>query len=204
MTEDEKSNRAVDAALAFMAAEPAFIAIPENSPIIVEYFENHPELSPTEIAHYQQAFHACRDRLRFEHQMSAQEYKTAVVLPIFQRRQQEKPQPSETDILLKEIFEAHGFRDSLSNRAKVGRYMKDHNIDDFSPNYLEHLGHAIETVSEYPGLEPSDAAIAVMPSDTYRKYVEQEFRERQAKQPQPKPSERPFGVRSWSEWVHNR
>jgi hypothetical protein len=204
MTEDEKSNRAVDAALAFMAAEPAFIAIPENSRIIVEYFENHPELSPTEIAHYQQAFHACRDRLRFEHQMSASEYKNVVVIPAWKKKQQDKPQPNEIDLMLKELFEARGFRDSLSNRAKVGRYMKDRNIDEYSPDYLENLGHAIETVSEYPGLEPSDAAIAAMPSHEYRKIVEREFKERQAKQPQPKSSERPFGVRSWSEWVHNR
>jgi hypothetical protein len=204
MTEDEKSKLALDAALAFMAAEPTFIAIPDNSKVMVEYFENHPELQPTEITSYQQAFRACRDRLRFEHQMSAAEFKQAVVITAWRKRQEPKPQPSETDVMLKELFESHGFRDSLSNRAKVGRYMKDHEIDNYSPDYLENLGHAIETLSEYPGLEPSDAAIAAMPSHEYRKIIEREFKERQEKQPQPKSSERPLGVRSWSEWVHNR
>src|SRR5258707_11679213 len=85
--------------------------------------------------------------------------------------------------MLKNVFESHGFRDSLSNRAKVDRYMKDHEITDYS---LENIGHAIQTVSEYPGLNPSDEAIAKMPSHEYRKIVEREFKELQAKNP-PKP-----------------
>lgn len=204
MTAEEKSKLALDAALEFMKSEPAFVPTSDNSKVIVEYFESHPEISPMTVSSYRQAFAACRDRLRFEHQMSALEYRNAVVIPAWRKQQQEKPQPNEIDLMLKEVFEAHGFRDSLSNRAKVGRYMKDHDIDDYSPDYLEHLGHAIETVSEHPGLEPSDAAIASMTSHEYRKIVEREFKERQANHAQPRPSDRPFGVRSWSEWVHNR
>ena len=79
--------------------------------------------------------------------------------------------------------------------------MRENNVEDFS---LENPAHAVETLGDCLVLELSDAAIEQMPSHLYKKYVEQEFRERQSKQPQPKPSERPFGVRSWSEWVHNR
>jgi len=61
MNEDEKSTLAVDAALAFMAANPTFVAIPENSTVIVEYIETHPELDPVAVSTYQQAFVACRD-----------------------------------------------------------------------------------------------------------------------------------------------
>jgi len=124
MTEEEKSRLAVDAAVAFMDSEPAFIALPENSKVIVEYLQNHPELEPTEIASYQQAFRACHDRLRFEHQMSADEFKRAVVIPAWQKRQQDKPKPSEIDVTLKELFESHGFRDSLKNRAAVNQYLR--------------------------------------------------------------------------------
>jgi hypothetical protein len=198
MTEGEKSKLALDAALAFMAAEPTFIAIPENSKAIVEYLENHPELLPTEIASYQQAFRACHDRLRFEHQMSAEEFKHAVVIPAFQKKRHNKPQPSDTDVMLKEIFESRGFADSVKNRATLNQYMREHDLD-YS---MDNLGHAIETVSEHPGLEPSDAAIAAMPSHEYRKVVEKEFREREAKNP-PKATDKPWGV-NWSNWIHHR
>jgi hypothetical protein len=202
MTPDEERNKlAVDAALAFMAAEPAFIAIPENSKVIVEYLENHPELQPTEIVSYQQAFRACRDRLRFEHQMSAEEFKQAVVIPACQKRQHDKPKPSEIDVMLKELFESHGFRDSVKNRAAVNQYMRDHDVEDFS---LSNLAKAVEALGDCLALELSDAAIEQMPSHIYKKVVEQEFLGRQQKQPQPQPSERPFGVRSWSEWIHSK
>jgi hypothetical protein len=199
MTDDEKSKLAVIAALEFMARKPEFIALPQNSKVIVAYLESHPELDPTAVGSYEQAFAACRDSLRFEHQMSAEEFKRAVVIPAWQKRQQDKPKPSEIDVMLKEIFESRGFADCLSNRAKVDRYMKDHNIDDYS---LENLGHAIETLSEYPGLEPSEAAIAAMSSREYRKIVEREFRENEAKRPS-KAIDKPWGV-NWSSWINNR
>ncbi|MGC2197484.1 MAG: hypothetical protein WA628_22615 [Terriglobales bacterium] len=202
MTDEERNKLAVDAALAFMEAEPAFIAIPDNSKIIVGYLEQHPELSPVEVSSYRQAFSACRDRLRFEHQMSAQEFKEAVVIPAWQKKQQDKPIPSETDVMLKQLFESRGFRDSVKNRAKVGRYMKDHDIDDYSPDYLGNLGRAVETLGDCLALELSDAAIEQMPSHIYKKHVEQEFREREEKRPV-KTSEKPYGI-SWSNWIHNR
>ncbi len=201
MNDELRNKLAVDAALAFMAAEPAFIAIPENSKAIVEYLENHPELPPIEIASYQQAFRACHDRLRFEHQMSAEEFKRAVVIPAWQKKQQDKPKLSEIDVTLKDLFESRGFRDSLKNRAAVNQYLRENNVEDFS---LENLSRAVETLGDCLTLELSDAAIEQMPSDIYRKHIEQEFRERQAKQPTPQPSERPFGVRSWSEWIHSK
>jgi len=200
MTDEEKSRLAVDAALAFMAAEPAFIAIPTNSKVIVEYLESHPELEPIETASYHQAFRECHDRLRFEHQMSAEEFKQAVVIPTF-RKQQQKPQPSKSDLTLKDLFESRGFRDSVKNRAAVNQYLRENNVEDYS---LENLSRAVETLGNCLALELSDAAIEHMPSHIYKKVVEQEFRERQQKQPQPQPSERPFGVRSWSEWIHNK
>jgi len=201
MTEEEKSKLAVDAALEFMAQRPEFIAIPSNSKIIVEYLQNHPELEPTEINSYHQAFRACHDSLRFEHQMSAEEFKQAVVIPAWQKRQRDKPKPSEVDVMLKEIFESRGFRDSVKNRAAVNQYLREQNIEDFS---LEDLGRAVETLGDCLTLELSEDAIERMPSHIYKKVVEQEFRDRQAKQPQPQPSERPFGVRSWSEWIHSK
>jgi hypothetical protein len=197
MSEDEKTELAVNAALAFIAAETKFVAIPSNSEIIVEYIETHPELNPTAVSTYHQAFEACRDRLRFEHQMSAEEYKNAVVIPVWKKKRQQKPQPSETDALLKDIFQSHGFRDCLSNRAKVDRYMKDHGIDDYS---LENLSHAIQTVAEHPGLEPSDAAITAMPSSELKTYIEREYKEQQANQKRLE-STKPFGV-SWSNWLN--
>jgi hypothetical protein len=199
MTDEEQRELAVDAALAFMAAEPTFIAIPENSRLIVEYIEAHAELDPTTVSTYRQAFHASRARLRFEHHMSGDEYRQKVVIPVFQKRQREKPKLSETDALLKDIFESHKFRDSLSNRAKVDRYMREHGIVDYSP---ENLSHAINTVAEHPGLEPSDAAITAMPSSELKKYIEREFKEQQAKNP-PKTSDKPFGV-NWSNWLNGR
>jgi hypothetical protein len=198
MTDEEKSKLAVIAALEFMAWKPEFIAIPENSKVIVQYLGSHPELDPTAVASYEQAFAACRDRLRFEHQMSAEEFKRAVVIPAFQKKQQHRPQPSEVDLMLKDLFESRGFADSIKNRATLNQYMREHDLD-YS---LGNLGHAIETVSEHPGLEPSDAAIAVMPSHEYRKIVEQEFRERESKRP-PKANEKPWGV-NWSSWINNR
>jgi hypothetical protein len=198
MTDEEKGRLAVDAALAFMAETPAFIAIPGNSKIIVEYLQSHPELDPTEVNSYRQAFSASREHLRFEHQMSSAEFLQAVVVPAFQKRQREKPKPSEIDVVLKEIFESRGFADSIKNRATLNQYVREHDLD-YS---LENLGHAIETVSEHPGLEPSDAAIAAMPSHEYRKIVEQEFRERESKRP-PKANEKPWGV-NWSSWINNR
>jgi len=199
MTDDEKSSLAVDAALAFMAAEPTFVAIPGNSEIIVEYIEAHPELDPTAVGTYQQAFVACRDRLRFEHQMSAEEYKNAVVIPVWKKRQQQKPQPNEIDSMLKDLFESHGCRDTLANRAKVDRYMREYGIFDYS---LENLNHAIQTVAEHPGLEASDAAIAAMPSSELKKYIEREFKELQSKNP-PKPSTKPIGI-NWSNFLNGR
>jgi hypothetical protein len=133
--------------------------------------------------------------------MSAEEYKRAVVIPAWKKKQQDKPQPSEIDLTLKELFESRGFRDPVKNRAAVNQYVREHNLEDYS---LENLAHAIETLSDHLGLELSEAAIEEMPSHLYKKHVEQEFKGWQAKQPEPKPSERPFGVRSWSEWVHNK
>ncbi len=200
MNDEEKRNElAVNAALQFIESEPAFIPIPENSKVIVEYLQNHSELLPTEIASYQQAFRACQDRLRFEHQMSAEEFKTAVVIPAWQKKQHDKPQPSQIDLTLKELFESHGFRDSLSNRAKVDRYMKDHNIEDYS---LENLAHAVETLGDCLVLELSDAAIEQMPSHIYKKVIEQEFKEREANRP-PATSEKPWGV-NWTDWINSR
>ena len=201
MTDEEKSRLAVDAALRFMESEPAFIAIPENSKVVVQYLEDHPELEPTAISSYQQAFQACRDRLRLEHNLSADEYRRVVVIPAWRKRQEPKPQPSEIDLMLKELFESRGFRDSLKNRAAVNQYLRENAVDDVS---LEILSRAVETLGDCLALELSDAAIEHMPSHIYRKVVEQEFRERQQKQPQPQPSERPFGVRSWSEWIHSK
>ena len=71
--------------------------------------------------------------------------------------------------------------------------MKEHGIVDYS---LENLPHAIETVSEFPGLELSDAAIAAMPSNELKKYIEREFKEQQMKQ-QPHETNKPKGV-NWS------
>jgi len=101
--------------------------------------------------------------------------------------------------MLKDLFETRGHRDSMKNRAAVDRYMREHKIDDYS---LENLGHAIETVADYPGLEPSDAAIAKMPSHEYRKIVEREFKELQEKSP-PKPSTKPIGI-NWSNFLNGR
>jgi hypothetical protein len=201
MTDEEKSKLAVIAALEFMAWKPEFIAIPENSKVIVQYLGSHPELDPTAVASYEQAFAACRDRLRFEHQMSAEEFKHAVVIPAFQKKQQDRPQPSEVDLMLKDLFESRGFADSLKNRAAVNQYLRENNVEDFS---LEDLSRAVETLGDCLTLELSDKAIEEMPSHIYKKHVEQEFRERQQKQPQPQPGERPFGVRSWSEWIHSK
>jgi hypothetical protein len=198
VTEQERNELAVDAALAFMAETPAFIATPGNSKIIVEYLQNHPELDPTEVNSYRQAFSASREHLRFEHQMSAAEFLQAVVVPAFQKRQHEKPKPSEIDVMLKEIFESRGFADSVKNRAAINQYMREHGLDVS----LENLAHAIESVSEYQGLEPSDAAIAAMPSHEYRKIVEREFREQQEKRP-PTTSAKPFGT-NWSNWINSR
>jgi len=94
--------------------------------------------------------------------------------PVWNKKRQEKPQLSETDVMLKELFESHGFSDTLTNRAKVDRYRKDHGLTDYS---LETIGHAIDTVAEHLGLEPSDEAIAKMSSHAYRKIVEREFKE---------------------------
>jgi hypothetical protein len=77
--------------------------------------------------------------------------------------------------------------------------MKDHGLTDHS---LEIIGHAIETVAEHPGLEPSDEAIAKMPSHEYRKIVERDFKELQAKNP-PKTSTKPIGI-NWSNWLNRR
>jgi len=197
MTEEEKSKLAVIAALEFMSRKPEFIPLPQNSKTIVAYLENHPELDPTAVASYEQAFAACRDSLRFEHQMSAEEFKHAVVIPAWQKAQI-KPQPSETDVMLKELFESRGFSDCVKNRATLNQYMREHNLD-YS---MENLGHAIETVSEYAGLELSDAAIAAMPSHEHRKIVEREFKEQQAKHP-PTTSGKPWGV-NWSNWINGR
>jgi hypothetical protein len=87
------------------------------------------------------------------------------------------------------------------NRAAANQYMREHYLEDYS---FENLTHAIETLSDHLGLELSKAAIEEMASHLYKKHVEQGFKEWQAKQPEPKPSEGPFGVRSWSEWVHNK
>ena len=201
MTDAEKSKLALDAALAFMAAEPMFIAIPDNSKVIVDYLANHPDLDPTAISSYQQAFRICHDRLRFEHQMSADEFKKAVVIPAWKRQHQQKVQPSKIDLTLKDLFESRGFRDSLKNRAAVNQYLREQAVEDFS---LENLAHAVESLGDCLVLELSDAAIEQMPSDTYKKHVEREFRDRLAKLPEPQPSERPFGVRSWSEWIHSK
>jgi hypothetical protein len=198
MTGEEKSRLAVIAALEFMTRKPEFIAIPENSKVIVQYLESHSELDPTAVASYEQAFAACRYRLRFEHQMSAEEFKTVVVIPAFQKKQQDRPQPSEVDLMLKDLFESRGLADCVKNRAAINQYMREHAIDVS----LESLAHAIESVSEYPGLEPSDAAIAAMPSHEYRKVVEREFHERQSKRP-PTTSDKPWGV-NWSNWINNR
>jgi hypothetical protein len=198
MTDEERNKLAVDAALAFIAETPAFIALPENSKVIVQYLEAHPELNPVEISSYRQAFSACRDRLRFEHQMSAEEFKTAVVIPAWQKKQHEKPKPSDTDVMLKDLFESRGYADSVTNRAAINQYMREHGLDVS----LENLAHAIESVIEYPGLEPSEAAIAAMPSFEYRKIVEREFKEQQAKRA-PTNSDKPWGV-NWSNWINNR
>jgi hypothetical protein len=197
MTEEEKSKLAVIAALEFMGRKPEFIAIPENSKVIVAYLENHPELDPTAVASYEQAFAACRDSLRFEHQMSAEEFKRAVVIPAWQKAQI-KPQPSDVDLFLKKLFEERGFRDSVKNRAAVSEYMREHGLDYSEEN----LARVIQTLSEYPDLEPSDAAIAAMPSHEYKKIVEREFKEHQAKHP-PTTSGKPFGV-NWSNWINGR
>jgi hypothetical protein len=199
VTDEQRNKLAVEAALAFMTAEPAFVAIPENSKVIVEYLESHPELNPVEMNSYQQAFRACRDRLRFEHQMTSSEFLKAVVVPAW-RKQQQKPRPSDVDVFLKRLFEGRGIGDSTRNRALVSQYMREHNLDYSEEN----LTRVIETLSEYPGLEPSDDAIEKMPSSEYKKIVEKQFREWQAEQPQPKPSERPFGIRSYSDWLHSR
>jgi hypothetical protein len=132
--------------------------------------------------------------------MSAEEFKRAVVIPAFQK-QKNKPKPSEIDVMLKDLFESRGFRDSLKNRAAVNQYLRENNVVDFS---LEDLSRAVETLGDCLTLELSDKAIEEMPSHIYKKHVEQEFRERQQKQPQPQPGERPFGVRSWSEWIHSK
>jgi len=199
MTEEEKSKLAVIAALEFMAAEPAFIATEENSAVIVEYLQQHFELDPCDIRSYHHAFAACRSRLRLEHQMSSEEYRRSVVVPAW-RKQQQKPQPSDVDLFLKKLFEERGFRDSVKNRAAVSEYMREHDLDYSEEN----LGRVLQTLSEYPGLEPSDDAIEKMPSSEYRKILEKQFREWQAEQPQPKPSQRPFGIRSYSDWLHSQ
>ncbi len=58
MTDEMQRELAVKAAHDFIAAEPAFIPIVENSQIIIQYFQDHPELNPIEISSYQQAFAA--------------------------------------------------------------------------------------------------------------------------------------------------
>jgi hypothetical protein len=101
---------------------------------------------------------------------------------------------------LKKLFEERGFRDSVKNRAAVSEYMREHGLDYSEEN----LARVIQTLSEYPGLEPSDDAIEKMPSSEYKRIVEKQFREWQAEQPQPNKSERPFGIRSYSDWLHSR
>ncbi|MFY9560298.1 MAG: hypothetical protein WAQ52_08710 [Terriglobales bacterium] len=50
-----------------------------------------------------------------------------------------------------------------------------------------------------------EKTIDSLPAAAYReRVVEPEFKRRKSAEPKPRESERPFGVRSWSEWIHSR
>jgi hypothetical protein len=113
------------------------------------------------------------------------------------QRTRQRPELSEADTILRQLFEDQGWADSNENKAVVGRWMNKRGLDD-SPANLSTAILACES-----SLAPSEKALDDMPSDEYRKaVVEPEFRKRQATQPR-RESGQPWGVK-YTEWIHNR
>jgi hypothetical protein len=190
---------------------PQYQLCPENSGQMIAYLQEHPELDVTEVSSYQQAFNALNSQGKIKLQepprsepepdlesMSAAEYKRRVVVPEWQSRQKPKSEPSEEERTLKHLFESQGLAASAYNTKLVADFMNTRGLDYSVAN--------LETAIEHlrGSLEVSDAVVERLPADVDRKVVvEPEFRERQSKQPTPK-RDRPFGVKSWSSYIHSR
>jgi len=203
-----------NAARTFLETSPRYLVCPENWERMLGYLENS-NLDPTAVASFQTAFGAlnAEGKLKLKdvdpapepeltdadfERMSAEDFKRLVVLPEHQARQKEPVR--EVDPLAKKFWDANpDYRPSAYNAGVLIDWLFERQIEPT----LENLNTALEQCEGR--LEVSDAAVEALPADIYRKVVvEPEFRERQSKLPPPKPSERPFGVRSWSEWIHSR
>jgi hypothetical protein len=209
------NNQAIaNAAKTFLETCPRYVVCPENWKRMLAYLENS-NLNPTAVASFQTAFDAlnAEGKLKLKdldpvpqpelteadfERMSAEDFKRLVVIPEHEARQ--KKTPRKVDPLAKEFWDAH--KDCAPNAYNAG-ILVDWLFERQLEPTLENLNTAFEQCEGR--LEVSDAVLESLPADVYRKVVvEPEFQERQSKLPPPKPTERPFGVRSWSEWIHLR
>lgn len=203
---------AKSAAVVFTELTPQYVVCPENSVLMlteIERLVNENGDDPCAVSTYLQAFSTLnaagklklQDSPRSEPEpdlehMSAAEYKRRVVVPEWQSRQKKTEPPSEEQKTLQTLFESHGLALSPYNLKLVTEFMNRRG--------LEYSVSNLETAIEHLNLEVSDAVVESLPADVYRKVVvEPEFRERQSKEPTPQP-DRPFGVKSWSSYIHNR
>jgi hypothetical protein len=106
---EQDTNQAMkNAARAFTELHPEYITCPENLEPMMDYLVEHPDLDKTAVASYEEAFRATRDKLRLKNlppleptttdadfeRLSADEYKTRVVIPEFQKLNQSgEPSP---------------------------------------------------------------------------------------------------------------
>jgi hypothetical protein len=209
---DKRDLAAKSAAVTFTELNPQYVICPENSALMlteIQRLVDEKGADPCAVTTYQQAFSTlnAEGKLKLQEpprsepepdleRMSAAEFKRRVVLPEWQSRQKKAEPPSEEHKTLQTLFESHGLALSPYNLKLVTGFM--------NARGLEYSVANLETAIEHLNLEVSDAVVESLPADVYRKVVvEPEFRERQSKEPTPQP-DRPFGVKSWSSYIHNR
>jgi len=217
------SQFAINAAKYFLEKHPRYIVCPENSTILTaEILRLVDEgADPSAVTTYDTAFSNCWEQLTLRDEAPQQKTPEELTMeeiavlspgeqerlpdPILRRfanwelqQRKQKPVLSETDAILKSLFESAGFADSLKNRATIGKWMDARGLLYSRGN----LTQAIDACEA--GLEPSEAAIESMSGDEYKaRIVDPRFREWQAKQPKPEPSRFPLGVRP-TRYLHER
>ena len=223
---NQQDKFAQSAAALFVSRHPEYKVVPENWEVMRSALEelHNAGYDMRATTTYETAFENCRDRLQLQEtapatalsydelsmeQLAALSPKELDRVPdrvlrklaSWEATQRMKPQPSDTDLMLKELFQSHGLADSAFNKAKVAKFMDEHGLD-YS---LENLTSVIQQLRDHPpGLEVSDAVVENLDSETYKNVVViPEWKEQQAKQPKPEPSRVPIGVR-YTSWLHNQ
>ena len=178
----------------------------------MDYLVEHPDLDKTAVASYEEAFRATRDKLRLKklppleptttdadfERLSADEYKTRVVIPEFQKLNQ-SGEPSPMDDA---FWGAHPL---IARSAYNARLLFEWLTAQQLKPSLANLHTAYEQIASGWGnarLVLSERAIEEMPCSEYRGYVEREFRKNHSNQT-PQQSNKPLGV-SWSRWINER